>query len=96
MAMKHKIKSYLSKWQLLLSWIVANAFGIFIGIAAAAVLNDTIWDQPCPAGDCFITNPLQRLLTTGICIGCFVGIAQWFFFKKVSRYWVLSRYRKEP
>jgi hypothetical protein len=80
----------ISRWKTGFSWIVANVFGIICVLAAAVWLNDTIWPKyDCP-DLCLVDNPVQRMIVNGLCIGCFVGIAEWLAFRRLSPWWILA------
>jgi hypothetical protein len=84
-------------WELGGAWTLATTAAVFAGLFLGAVLNDHLWPNvDVPAGVdilLLIDNPLQRLLITGITVGCFTGVAEWFVLRKSllrSKSWILA------
>ena len=82
----------ISWWEIGLAWVAASFFGICAGVAAGGFVNETIWNigsRPS-GGDSFITNPVERMLVIGLCLGFCVGISEWFVLPQLSPWWILA------
>lgn len=75
-------------WSISLHWAGINALSIFGGVLLGALLNEFLWSKPSPHRILILfTNPTQRILIIGLCIGVLSGIFEARLLRKNNLYW---------
>ena len=77
-------------WGTILAWSVADLAGLWLGGITAGELNQALWGMDTCPDPCLISNPVQWATVLGLCIGAWMGAAEWLCLRRLSLGWIAA------